>query len=115
MNVLPKGRVFALLGLLTMLAIILYGFSRGDFFEEGKIITSMAWGRVTLVDLYVGLAFFALWIIHRESSILRAAAWIILLVFLGNLAASAYLYLAFLQSRHNGDVLWHGKKSVSHG
>lgn len=93
-----------------MLAMILYGFSMGDFFEEGKVITSLAWGRVTLVDLYVGIAFFALWIIHRESSILRAVVWITLLVFLGNLAASAYLYLAFLQSRHNGEVFWHGVK-----
>lgn len=107
---MPKGRIFALLGILTMLAVILYGFFRGDLFEEGKVITSLVWGRVTLVDLYVGITLFALWIIHRESSILRTAVWITLLVLLGNLAASAYLYLAFLQSRHNGEVFWHGEK-----
>ena len=57
-------------GLLTavMAVTIAYGFAAGSFSDEGGTILDLAWGRVTLIDLYVGLALFGGWIVLRERS-----------------------------------------------
>ncbi|MGC9372021.1 MAG: DUF1475 family protein [Thermovirgaceae bacterium] len=105
-----KGlRILALSALLVMLGAVLYGFVRGGFVEEGRVIGSLAWGKVTLVDLYVGLAFFAAWVIHRERSVGRAAPWLALLVVLRNLAAALYLILALRRCQGDRYLFWHGK------
>ena len=41
----------ALLGLLSMTGILVYGFTAGDFAAEGGQLLSMPWGIVSLVDL----------------------------------------------------------------
>jgi hypothetical protein len=40
-----------------MTAVLIYGFTVGDFAMEGKQLLSMPWGIVSLVDLYVGFVF----------------------------------------------------------
>lgn len=46
--------------------ILVYAFLVGDFAAEGSQLTSVLWGIVSLVDLYVGFALFAGWIIYQE-------------------------------------------------
>ncbi len=86
-------------GLLTglMAATIAYGFAAGSFGDEGRTILDLAWGRVTLIDLYVGLVLFGGWILMRERS-WRAAPWLIALVFLGNLATALYAFVAAIRA-----------------
>ena len=93
-------------GLLTavMAVTIAYGFAAGSFSDEGGTILDLAWGRVTLIDLYVGLALFGGWIVLRERS-WRAVPWLIALVFLGNLATAAYAFLAAVRADSTGEVL----------
>ena len=55
----------AFLGVMAMGAVLIYAFAVGDFAAEGGQLTSMPWGIVSLVDLYVGFALFAMWIIYR--------------------------------------------------
>lgn len=43
--------MIALLGLLAMTAILIYGFTVGDFAAEGSKLLTMPWGLVSLVDL----------------------------------------------------------------
>jgi hypothetical protein len=77
-------------GIVVMVTALVYGFSAGEFGAEGSAILELAWGRVTLVDLYTGLALIGAWIVWRERSLVRALPWLIM-VFLGSLAAAAYV------------------------
>lgn len=82
----------------VMVGAILYGFLAGSFGEEGGRILDLAWGRVTLIDLYSGLALIGAWIAWRERSIARTAPWLVGLVGLGSLAAGAYVLMAAIRS-----------------
>jgi hypothetical protein len=87
-------RILSIVGVVVMASAIIFGIASGDFSEEGGEIVALAWGKVSLVDLYVGLAFFGAWVAFREKRTVAVAAWWIGLVVLGNLAAAAYLAIA---------------------
>ena len=40
------AKAVAVLGVLTMASILIYGFTVGDFGGEGKVLLSMPWGIV---------------------------------------------------------------------
>lgn len=86
-------------GLLTLImaGTILYGIGAGNFGDEGSTLLDLAWGRVTLIDLYIGLALFGGWIVLRDMS-WRALPWLVSLVFLGNFATALYAFVAALRS-----------------
>lgn len=92
------ARAFSVIALLVMAAVIAFGFVSGDFTGEGSQIWGLVWGKVTLVDLYVGLAIFAVWVASRERRIVSTVIWWIALVVLGNLAAAVYLAWAAFTS-----------------
>lgn len=63
------AKIISLLGVLAMTAVLIYGFTVGDFSGEGSQLLSMPWGIVSLVDLYTGFVLFSGWIIYREKSL----------------------------------------------
>lgn len=77
-----------------MLGAIAYGFTGGSFTDEGSQLLGLAWGRVTVIDLYLMFGVFAAWVWWRENSVLRSLAWTVAIVFLGSVAVGAYLILA---------------------
>ncbi len=85
------ARTVGWIGVALMVGALVYGFSAGSFGAEGSQILDLAWGRVTLIDLYTGLFLVAGWILWREGSLVRALPWLIAMVFLGSLAAAAYV------------------------
>ena len=64
------AKIISLLGLLAMTAVLVYGFTVGNFGIEGGKLLSMPWGIVSLVDLYVGFALFSCWLVYREKAVL---------------------------------------------
>ena len=88
------AKIVAVVGILAMTAVLVYGFAVGDFGAEGGQLLSMPWGIVSLVDLYVGFALFSCWIAYRERSPLAAAAWIVLMMILGFWTGAVYTALA---------------------
>jgi len=106
------AKVIALLGLLAMTAILIYGFTVGNFAEEGKQLLSMPWGIVSLVDLYVGFFLFSGWIVYREKSVLRSVVWVVLVMVLGFWAASLYALIALQTSGGDWQRFWMGKRVV---
>lgn len=98
-------RVVSVLALLVMVGAISFGLASGDFGAEGSKILGLAWGKVTLIDLYVGLALFGMWVAFRERSVLPTIMWWVLLVVMGNLAAAAYLTIAAFRSDDMGELL----------
>jgi hypothetical protein len=106
---IAKG--IALLGLLAMTVVLIYGFTVGNFAEEGKQLLSMPWGIVSLVDLYVGFVFFSGWIVYREKSALRSVVWVVLMMILGFWTASLYTLIALQTSGGDWRRFWMGKRA----
>ena len=99
----------ALLGLLAMTVVLIYGFTVGNFAEEGKQLLSMPWGIVSLVDLYTGFILFSGWIIYREKSLLVAILWTLAMMVLGFFAGSLYALINLFTSQGDWRIFWLGK------
>lgn len=96
-------KIISFLGVLAMTAVLFYGFTQGDFFEDGGKLMQNPWGVVSLVDLYTGFILFAIWIVYRELGILPKVLWVLLLMILGFFTASLYVLIAAYQSK--GDLM----------
>jgi hypothetical protein len=103
------AKFIALLGVLAMTAVLIHGFTAGDFFAEGSQLTAMPWGIVSLIDLYTGFILFSGWIIYREKSLPMAILWTIAMMVLGFFAGSLYTFLALQTSGNNWRKFWLGK------
>ena len=101
--------VVAGLGAAAMAAVLIYGFTVGDFAGEGSRLLSMPWGIVSLVDLYVGFILFSGWIVYREASLAKAIVWVIAMMVLGFFTASVYAFLALRASGGDWRRFWLGK------
>jgi hypothetical protein len=107
------AKLVALLGLLAMTGVLIYGFTVGDFNGEGKILLSMPWGLVSLVDLYVGFILFSGWIVYREKSLVRSIVWVFFMMVLGFFTASLYTLIALQTSGGDWKRFWMGKRWVA--
>jgi len=105
------AKIISLLGVLAMTAVLIYGFTIGDFSGEGSQLLSMPWGIVSLVDLYVGFTLFSMWIIYREKSLPTAILWTIAMMTLGFFAGSLYAFLALQTSNGDWCKFWLGKNA----
>ena len=101
----------ALVGLLAMTAVLVYGFAAGNFNAEGSQLMSMPWGIVSLVDLYVGFALFSCWIVFRERAWLPSTGWVVLMMVLGFWAGALYTLVALRSSGGDWRRFWMGKRA----
>ena len=99
----------ALAGLVAMTAVLIYGFTIGNFSAEGAQLMSMPWGIVSLVDLYVGFALFSCWIVFRERAWLPSIVWVVLMMVLGFWAGALYTLIALRTSNGDWNRFWYGK------
>jgi hypothetical protein len=102
-------KIIPIIGILAMTAVLIYGFTVGDFFDEGSQLTSMPWGIVSLVDLYTGFMLFSAWIIYRERSLPVAILWTIAMMTLGFFTGSLYAFIALQTSGGDWRKFWLGK------
>ena len=79
------------IGLVAMVMALAYGVLEGDFSSDGAALLDLAWGRVSLVDIYTGVFVFGAWIVWREASLKRATPWLVLLLIFGNFGIAPYL------------------------
>jgi hypothetical protein len=105
------AKVLALLGLLAMTGILIYGFTVGNFSAEGARLVAMPWGIVSLVDLYVGFTLFSCWIVFREQAILPSVIWVILMMVLGFWAGALYTFIVLQTSGGDWKRFWYGKRA----
>jgi hypothetical protein len=98
-------RALAAFGAAAMLATILAAFSVASFADDGATLVALAWGRVTLIDLYLALLLGWVWIAWRERSATRAALWALATVVTGSLALFLYLLVASLRARTMQELL----------
>jgi hypothetical protein len=101
----------ALLGFLIMLFSISTAFIVGDFFGEGSVILSLAWGKISLIDVYIGFFIFSGWIISRERSVGRSLIWVVFMMVFGNMTACLYILIALRQSSGDWMRFWLGDRA----
>ncbi len=97
-------------GTAVMVGALLFGFSHGDLWVEGRALTDMPWGLVSLVDVYVGLALFCAWVIFRERERWKALVWVGLALVLGNLVAALYVAIVARRCGADMDQFWQGER-----
>jgi hypothetical protein len=104
------AKLLSICGMIAMTASLMYGFTIGDFAADGVQLLRNPWGVVSMVDLYTGFALFSAWVVFREKSIARALVWVMLMVVLGFLTASVYVFLALQASNGDWQRFWMGKR-----
>lgn len=105
------AKLIAGLGVLAMSAVLVYGFTVGDFSADGAKILANPWGIVSLVDLYTGFILFSVWIAFRERSAWVAAIWIILMMVLGFFTGALYALVALFTSGGDWKKFWMGARA----
>jgi len=105
------AKVIALLGVLAMSGILVYGFTVGNFSGEGTRLLAMPWGIVSLVDLYVGFTLFSAWIVYREKALLPSLIWVVLMMVLGFWTGALYTFLALQTSKGDWNRFWKGRRA----
>ena len=103
------AKIISILGMIAMTAVLIYGFTVGDFFGEGSKLFAMPWGIVSLVDLYTGFTLFSAWIIYREKSLNVAIVWTVAMMTLGFFAGSLYAFVTLQSSNGDWRKFWLGK------
>jgi hypothetical protein len=63
------------------------------------------WTIATLMDAYFGFLTFYVWVFFKESRYLPRIAWFVAIMFLGNMAMSAYVLLQLARLRPDQAVL----------
>jgi len=106
---MKTAKIFSLLGVLAMSAVLINGFTRRDFFGEGSQLFAMPWGIVSIVDLYTGFILFSAWIIYREKSLPMAIFWAVAMMTLGFFAGSLYAFITLQKSGGDWRKFWLGK------
>lgn len=105
--------VIAYGGFLIMLLVVCYALVYGDFFIEGAALVEMAWGMVSLVDLYLGLLLFSFWVICREENKTSALSWSVLILLLGNMLSCLYILKSYYEAKGSMTRFWLGKRTDS--
>ncbi|MBG7609258.1 MAG: DUF1475 family protein [Anaerolineae bacterium] len=98
------------LGVFAMSAVLIYGFTVGDFRSDGAQLLSNPWGVVSMVDLYTGFILFSAWIVFREKSFVRSFIWVVLMMVLGFFTASLYVLIALFASKGEWKKFWMGQR-----
>lgn len=107
--------VLAALGAAAMGVLIGRALIDGSFWQEGSVLFALAWGKVTLADLYVGFGLFSGWVIFREQQLGRALVFVGLVMTLGNAFTCVYVVAALVRSRGNWSRFWLGHRSEQGG
>lgn len=97
--------IFLIAGFIGLLSHILYASSQAGLWEQGGQILDLVWGQTTLIDLYLGLTIFGVWVAFRERSAIVASIWIFLFFSSGFLSVALYLIIhILLLMRHQNPV-----------
>lgn len=108
---MKMAKSISFLGILAMTAVLIYGFTTGNFAKDGGELLQNPWGIVSMVDLYTGFILFSAWIAFREKNWKKSVFWIILMMVLGFFTASLYAFLALSASKGDWKIFWMGARA----
>ena len=105
------AKALSALGILAMTAVLIYGFTAGNFSADGSELLQNPWGVVSMVDLYTGFILFSGWIVYREKSVIRSIIWVVLMMVLGFFTASLYIFVSLNTSNGDWKRFWMGRRA----
>jgi hypothetical protein len=105
--------IVGVVGLLLLAAILWAAFGtgplHGGFWSQVEVLSTLPWGVVTLMDLYIGFVLFAIIVFLTERSWIAALLWALPVFVLGNVWSAVWLALRLpaLVRRLRSDVADH--------
>jgi hypothetical protein len=87
-------RIVTLTLTIVMFGAIAVSIATGDIGEEGRLLLDSPWGRMSLIDLYVGVILIAGWAFLREANPWVAVLWLPVFVVLGHGGTALYATVA---------------------
>lgn len=76
-------------GAFLLTAYIVVELTSGS--DTAAELLALSWGRISVADLYLGLALAGAWVWFRETRVGVRLLWLLAFVFLGNVAVGAYI------------------------
>ncbi len=101
--------VLAIAGFSIMSYFLVLAINHGNLAIEGPNLLNMPWGFLSLIDIYTGLILISYWVLWRENNFYKSIPWIILLLFLGNMATCMYVLKCLLESKGEPSIFFQGK------
>ena len=108
-NVLVTFAYVVSIGFIFMFAFIAHAILIGNLTVEGRALIDMPWGRVSLLDIYLGLLLFSFWVLWREKFSIAGFCWSFLIIILGNLASCIYILKSCREANWEMKRFWLGR------
>jgi Protein of unknown function (DUF1475) len=89
--------------LVVMIGVTLWSASRSSLLDPAvrAAFNAQPWAIATLFDAYCGFITFFVWVAYRERGAGIKIIWLILILFLGNIAMSLYVLLQLFRMKAN--------------
>jgi len=97
-------RLLAVVMIAAMVTAVTIAFLTSPFTTDGRELIDLAWGRVTIIDLYLALGAFILWVGWRDG-VGKALVWAFITAITGSAGIGVYLLLATRNATRVEDVL----------
>lgn len=98
---MKKIVLFFIIVLIMMLAVTTWASMYENVFIGGKKIIAEPWGIATLFDTYFAFLTFYLWVLYKETKVFSKFIWLLLIIFLGNIAMAIYVLIEIYRLRNN--------------
>jgi hypothetical protein len=92
------------------LVALAYVFTTGQLSTDWPGLVNNPLGLATLIDAYVGFAFFACWIVWRETRPTVGMLWVVMVMIGGNLVSALYVLVALHRSGGEAESFWLGAR-----
>jgi hypothetical protein len=86
-------RIYATVVLATMLWVTTWATLQCSIFAIPREVGSHPWFIATMFDAYWGFFTFYLWFVYKETAAWKRGVGLVLLVLLGNIFMSAYIFV----------------------
>jgi hypothetical protein len=107
---MTTGKVATISGTLANTAVLVYGFTVGDFAAGGAGLLANPWGIVSMVDLYTDFILFSAWIVFREENNRAAVVWVAAMMGLNFFTGSLYALFPLFRSAGDWRKFWIGRR-----
>ena len=91
-------RIFTTVVTTVLFIAVGISIATGNMGDEGRWILDNPWGRMSLVDIYGGVALIAGWVLLREKHPWSLALWLPVFVVLGHAGTALYASIAAYRS-----------------
>ena len=97
-------RAFFLFVLIAMLSVTTWASLILPLWETPRAVFGHPWFIATLFDTYFAFLTFACWVFYKERSPLARVAWLIAILFLGNIAMAIYMLIQLFRVPANAPL-----------